>query len=135
NGQTTKEYAGATAAIHSAAINSNNTLVAAGTADRKLAVWQTKDGALLSNAIAHGAAVADLAFSPNGTQLVTAGKDGLVRLWAMPPLPARSLTPGDAVRAAVLSPDAKRLVTAGDKIVRLYKLDNLKAPERQLTSP
>jgi WD40 repeat protein len=133
NGQTTRELTGAPAAVGVVAASPGSALVAAGS-DRRVLVWQTKDGKLLGQAVAHTGAVTGLAFNPAGNQLVTAGKDGKVRLWTMPPVAPRSLALPDVVRAAVLSPDGKSLAAAGaDKVVRLYTLDNLKMPQRQLS--
>ena len=98
NGQTTRELTGASSAISSVAASPGTALVAAG-ADRRVLVWQTKDGKLLGQAVAHGGAVTGQAFNPAGNQLVSAGKDGKVRLWAVPPVPPRSLVLPDVVRA------------------------------------
>ena len=132
-GQTTRDLAAASAPITCVAATSGSTLVAGG-GDRRAFVWQSKDGKLLGQAPAHAGAVTGLAFNPAGNQLVTAGKDGKVRLWAMPPLPSHSLAAPDTVRAAVLSGDGKHLAVGGaDKVVRLYTLPKLDMPQRQLT--
>ena len=101
------------------------------TADKQLLLWQTKDGQLLANVADKAASVA---FHPASTQLLTGGSDGLLKLWAMPPVPERTLTHPDAVYAAVASADGKRLFTGGaDKMVRAWNLSNLKQPERQFS--
>jgi WD40 repeat protein len=134
NGQTVASLAGAPGDVTSVAGAPGNALVAAGTSDRRVVVWETKTGKLLAQPVAHGGAVTALAFNGAANQLATVGKDGMLRLWAVPPVPTRSLAQPDAVRAAVLAPDGKHLVTGGaDKMVRLYKLDKLQAPERQLS--
>jgi WD40 repeat protein len=134
NGQTVREMTGASGTINGVAVSAGNTFIAAGTADRRLVIWQTKDGSVLTRPVAHGGAVTGVAFNGPGTQLATAGKDGMLRLWTVPPIPERSISQPAAVRSAVLAPDGKHLATGGaDKIIRLYKLDNLKAPQRQLS--
>jgi WD40 repeat protein len=133
NGQTVKDLVGAPEAPTCVAASPGSAFVA-GAAGRRVVLWQTKTGEVVVQPVAHGGGVTGLAFNPPGTQMATVGKDGVLRLWAVPPTPARSLTQTDAVRAAVLSADGKRLATGGaDKVVRLYTLDNLKMPERQLS--
>jgi WD40 repeat protein len=116
----------------SVALADNGALVAAGTADRLL-VWQAGDGRLLAQPLAKGG-VGAAAFSPSLTQLATGGKDGLLRLWQMPPLPAQSFTHPEAVRAAVVSVDGKRLCTGGaDGLLRTWNMANPQQPERSFT--
>src|SRR5262249_19074620 len=105
NGQAVRQFAGATSVV--TAVAPGNTLVAAGTEDSKLFLWNAADGKLLTQAVAHGGAVTGVSFHPNGTQLLTSGRDGLVKVWALPPVPARSLTHPDGVLTAVLSADGK----------------------------
>jgi WD40 repeat protein len=58
--------------------------------------------------------VEDVAFSPNGTQVVTASMDGN-RLWnATSCVELDRLAHGRAVNTAVFSPDGARVVTASD---------------------
>ncbi len=133
NGQAVRNLEGAQAAIQ--CVGAGGPLVAAGTADRRLLVWQAQDGKLVGNVPAHdGAGVTSLAFNPGAPQLATAGGDGLVKLWALPPLPGRALSHPDAVLAAAVSADGKRLVTGGaDKVVRTWNLAAPQQPERQFS--
>ncbi len=132
NGQFVRAFAGPVAPLTAVALAPNGAFVAGGTSDRQLFVWQTKDAKVLAQSLAHGGAVTGVAFHPSSTQLLTAGRDGLVKLWALPPVPTRSFPHPDAVRAAALSADGKRLVTGGvDKIVRSWLLASPKVVERQ----
>jgi WD40 repeat protein len=134
NGATVKDLEGASADITAVAASPGSAHVAAATSDRRVVVWENKTGTILTQPVAHGGAVNAAAFNAGGTQLATVGKDGMLRLWAMPPVAPRSLTQPEAVRAAVLSSDGKRLATgSADKMVRLYQVGNLKMPERQLS--
>src|SRR5439155_1942948 len=62
NGATTRELSGATGSVIATAISAQGTLVAAGTADRRVLVWQTKDNQLLSSAVSHGSEVTGVSF-------------------------------------------------------------------------
>ncbi len=131
SGQLIRDFKGASAGVESVALSPNGALIAAGTADKRLLVWQAKDGQLLANVAAKATSVA---FNPGSTQLLTGGSDGALKLWAMPPTPERALPHPDAVQAAVASADGKRLFTAGaDKIVRAWDVGNPKQPERQFS--
>ena len=131
NGQLIRDFKGAAAGVESVAVSPNGALIAANTADRRLLVWQVKDGQLLAN-VAQSAT--GLAFNPASNQLLTGGRDGALKLWAMPPAAPRTLTHPDAVRAAVVSADGKRLFTGGaDKIVRAWNLADTRQPERQFS--
>jgi len=123
NGQVVRPFAGPTAPV--LALAALPTLVAAGTADHRLFLWNGADGKLLTQALAHQGPVSGAALHPQGTQLLTGGGDGLLKLWALPAVPARALPHPDAVAAAALAADNKRVVTGGaDKIVRTWTLAN-----------
>jgi WD40 repeat protein len=131
NGQLIRDFKGATAGVESVALSPNGALIAAGTADKRLLLWQTADAKMLAN-VANQAT--GLAFNPASNQLLTGGGDGVLKLWALPPVPERTLAHPDAVRSAVASADGKRLFTASaDKIVRAWNLANLQQPERQFS--
>jgi WD40 repeat protein len=109
-------------------------LVAAGTADRRVNLWQSGDGKPLGEILAHTGAVKVVSFSPATGQLITGGGDGLLRLWTMPQLLSLALAHPDAVNAIALFPDGKRLATGGaDKVLRVWNLTAAQQPERQLT--
>jgi WD40 repeat protein len=132
-GQAVRNLEGAAAAVQCVA--AGGPLVAAGCADRQLLVWQAQDGKLLARVPAHGdAAVTGLAFHPGATQLATAGGEGRIKLWGLPPLPDRALTHPDPVLAAAVFADGKRLATGGaDKMVRTWNLAAPQQPERQFS--
>lgn len=108
------------------------TFLAAGSVDGKLSLFDLKDGKLVSQPVAHAGAVTDVSFHPGNTQLASVGDDGLVKIWAMPPVAPRVLTHPDNPTVAVASPDGKKFFTGGaDKIVRVWDA-GLKI-ERQFT--
>src|SRR5262249_62174994 len=92
---------------------SNGATIGAGTADSRIFLWNAGDAKLISQQVAHNGPVTGLAFHPQNTQLLTGGGDGLLKLWALPPVPAGSLPHPDAVLSAAVTPDAKRLFTGG----------------------
>ena len=74
----------------------------------------------------HGDPVWALAYSPDGTTLVSGADDKTIRLWAMPgDLPQKlSTSHTRPARSADFSPDGKTLVTCGDDNVRRTKENN-----------
>ncbi len=110
-----------------------NTFIAAGTQDSRIFLWNNADGKPLANWLAHTGAVHSVQVNAQGTQLMSAGGDGLVKFWALPPVPPRMLTHPDAVLAAVASPDGKKLYTgSNDKLVRTWDTTK-QAVEKQFT--
>jgi WD40 repeat protein len=134
DGQTLKELPAAPGVLTCVAAAPGNALTAAGDRDGRVAVWDAKKGELLASPVGHAGAVTAVAFNGAGNQLATVGKDGFLRLWAVPPAPTRSLAQPDAVRSAAVTPDGKHLVTGGaDKVIRSYRLDQPQTPPRQLS--
>src|SRR5262249_19731263 len=133
NGAQVKAFAGPAAAVNSAALSPDAKLVAGGTADNRLFLWNNADAKVLSQVIAHAGPVTGVAFHPSNTQLLTSSGDGTLKLWAMPPAPPRVLTQPENVVAAAHSADAKKLTTgSSDKILRSWNLTNNQI-ERQYT--
>ena len=65
--------------------------------------------------------VLGLAYLPNNQQLVSAGSDGLARLWQLPVAAPRRFETKGPVAAFALSRDGTKLATAGaDKVVRIW---------------
>lgn len=54
---------------------------AAGRDDQVLQLWRADTRSLLASRTDHGTEIRDLAFSPDGTLLATAGNDGRTWLW------------------------------------------------------
>src|SRR5204862_300979 len=97
-------------------------------------LWNNTDGKVLTSWLAHSGAIHSMQM-PTAPQLMTAGADGLVKFWAMPPVAPRTLTHPDAVLAAVATPDGKKLFTgSADKVVRLWNLTS-GAKERDYPGP
>ncbi len=121
----------APAPVTAIALHPGNTLIAAVAQDNQVHLWNAADGKPVASWLAHDGAPSSVLFPPQPNQLLTAGADGLVKVWAVPPLPARVVTHPDGVLTAAASPDGKKLYTGStDKLVRVW--DTAKsAVERQ----
>jgi WD40 repeat protein len=89
-------------------------------------VWDARSGAALTPPLAHGsrANVRHAVISGNGRLVVTAADDGSVRLWDAQtgqPLSPR-LVHGTDTPAIAIAPDATRIATAGNSVVRLWQI-------------
>lgn len=69
------------AGVTSVAISPRADLVAAGSLDNLIRVWDVKTGALVEKLRGHGNSVYSVAFTPDGRGLVTGSLDKTLKLW------------------------------------------------------
>jgi len=62
--------------------SANDTLLAAGTEDGRLSIWDHRAKSLVARTQAHGAAIRHLVFTPDGSRLLTGGAEGLIVVWS-----------------------------------------------------
>ncbi|MSQ96988.1 MAG: hypothetical protein EXR98_20875 [Gemmataceae bacterium] len=119
-----------TGGITSVATHPANLLIAVGTSDSRVWLWNNADGKVLTNWLAHAGPIHSMQML-SAAQLMTTGGDGLVKFWALPAIAPRALTHPDAVHAVAASPDGKKLYTgSADKLVRIWDTTK-QAPEKQ----
>ncbi len=124
DGNDGRRLAGHTAQISSLAINSEGRLLASGSFDRTVRLWNlddadpTKSVRVLDG---HGGHVTGVEFGPNNQRLVSGSLDSIVRIWdlgvdgaAPPPM----LLPGHQGRIGIvtLSPNGRWLITGSSGI-------------------
>ena len=81
--------------IECLAFNPDGTILATGSRDRTVRLWDTATGLPIGPPLEHRAAVLSLCFSPDGRRLATGSADGLARYWRVAPQ-----LPGDVERIA-----------------------------------
>jgi tetratricopeptide (TPR) repeat protein len=101
-------------------------LLATGSRDRTVKLWDPVTHQVLRTLEGHGAGVRSVAFSPDGRRLLSGGEDGTVRLWDVATgTPLRRFEGhAGAVNAVAFAPDGRRGLSGGeDKTARLWDLE------------
>ncbi|GIK64871.1 MAG: hypothetical protein BroJett018_26650 [Chloroflexota bacterium] len=74
-------------AITSVAFNADGTVIATGSLDGTVRLWDGETGELLNTLEGHIDTVSGVAFNPDGTLLASSGWDGSLRLWGLSEMP------------------------------------------------
>jgi WD40 repeat protein len=98
----------------SVAFHPNGQLVAAGSQDHSVKVWQARTGQLAFRLSGHRGTVNALAFSPGGRLLASASEDGTVKVWDTFTCAGMLTVPaiGGQVSDVAMSPDGRLLAAA-----------------------
>jgi WD40 repeat protein len=113
--------------ILAAAISPSGKQVALGDALGEVTVQDIADGKGAFTLVAHAGGVTGLAWLDDEKMLATCGNDGLLKYWRLPPTQHIHLASQEAVKAVVLSPDAKTIAASNsDGSVRLVTVATAK---------
>ncbi|MEO8311232.1 MAG: TIR domain-containing protein [Caldimonas sp.] len=118
--------------VWSAAFSPDGALIASGSEDGKIVVWDARTRQPVGPALAgHGKPIASIAFSPDGKLLASGSDDQTIVLWDLerrqpldPPLTGHKA----GVASVAFSPDGKTLASAGrwDKTLMLWDVASRK---------
>jgi len=118
---------GHTGEVLSVAFSPDGNLIASGSVDNTLRLWQTNTGKLIRTMQGHPFPILALQFSPNGSNLATGSTDSMIRLWQVADGRLLRNLNGHAgwVKGLDFSKDGKLLVSCGDDFtVRIWRLSD-----------
>ncbi|GLE04800.1 hypothetical protein PINS_up013779 [Pythium insidiosum] len=94
---------GHSTAVYCCAFNPQGTIIASGSVDESVRLWDVRTGRCLVRLLVHQEAVTGLAFCHDGTLLATSSYDGLVRIWDVATMQClREIIVGTDARGAVV---------------------------------
>ncbi len=104
---------GHSGSVLSVAFSRNGKLMASGSADKTVIVWDTARHAIAATLSGHDDRVLSVAFSPDGKTLASASYDKTVKLWTIAELKEVTLSGySDYVLSVAFSPDGKILASS-----------------------
>ncbi|MCT7950862.1 serine/threonine protein kinase [Ancylothrix sp. C2] len=111
--------------VTSLAIGSNNLMVASGSLDDTIKLWNINTGELFTTLFGHLNAVNSVAFTPDGTLLASCSDDGTIKLWN----PSKGVLVATLkghlrdINSVAISADGKLLASGSeDRTVKLWDL-------------
>jgi WD40 repeat protein len=128
DGSTTMVLKGLTAVPVAAAVRNDGNQIAGGDETGEIWVWETLEGSLDGRIAAHQGPIRGLTFHPNNQRLVSAGADGLLKVWQLPITPPRELLGHEsAIYCVAITNNGQLSITGGQDSVRVHQLSNGRA--------
>ena len=126
-----RDLSGATDDVESVAWSADGSLVASGDKAKMIRFWNPADGSARGTIETPSDTVLGLAFLPDNRHLISAGSDGIARLWEWPdspmlmPVAVRTFEGHKGpIHGLATSADGKTLATASaDKSVKVFEVD------------
>jgi WD40 repeat protein len=115
-------FTGHSGTVWDAAFSPDGEMLASGSVDGTVKIWQKKDGQI-ARTLQHPMGVTALAYSPDGNYLATGSYDSYVRLWRVADGALLKTFSGhsETVWAVAFSPDGKTIASGGeDTSIKLW---------------
>ena len=110
------------------AFSPDGTLLACGSVDSTIKLWNTLTGELIATFTGHYSMVGSLAFSPDGNTLASGGTEGTVRFWDIKkrkPIQKRISGHMYISTASIVNDGSKLVSVSADGIITVWDLKNL----------
>lgn len=118
---------GHTKAVTSVEIAPDNRILASGSYDTTIKLWDLQTGKLLRTLTGHSNVVIKLAIAPDNRTLASASSDKTIKLWDMQTGKLLRTITGhsDIVRSVAFSPDGQTLASGSDdKTIKIWNVNN-----------
>ena len=79
-----KDLSAHTSYVLSVAFSPDGKMLASGSQDKTVILWDVMTGSAIQTLAAHANSVTSVAFSPDGKALASGGAEGVVLLWNLP---------------------------------------------------
>lgn len=116
---------GHSSSITSVALSTDGKMIASGSWDNTIKLWEVATGRELRTLTGHANWVRSVSFSPDGRTLASGSQDNTIKLWEVPAgRELRTLTGhGGWIHSVAFSADGKTLVSGGgDNTIKLWEL-------------
>lgn len=109
--------------VRSISFSPDGTLIASGSDDKTVKIWDAATGTILRSLRGHSSSVTSVFFSPDGKTLISSGKDKTVRVWDAATGEAIQRSAGVSCEGtpAAFSPDGKFLATSDKRNINISK--------------
>lgn len=119
-------------AVRSAAFSPDGSLIATGSHNGQVRIWDIQKGSVIASHSDHTDLIWEVAFSPNGDQIASASADGLIVVWTRATDSRRPLrghfdrfTSTRGVISLDFSPNGKSLVSGGaDRTIQIWDIES-----------
>jgi WD40 repeat protein len=111
--------------VSSIAMTPDGQLIASGSEDKTIKVWNLRTGQLLRTLTGHSEGIRSVAISPDGKLLASGGDDKTIKLWNLDTGKLLHTLTGhsDIVQSVTISPDGNLIASgSNDKTVKLWNL-------------
>ncbi len=112
------------ASVTSISFSPNSQLIASGSEDKTVKLWDLKSGKDIKTFDKHIDSITYVSFSPDGKVIASASKDKTVKLWTLNGRLLKNFKHDASISSVIFSPNGKILATASkDKTVKLWTLN------------